>query len=111
MIIESKGDPLALNKESNCKGLMQLQPGTAKQYGVDLKKIYDPRENIFGGIRVMSDYTYRLFGGDMNSGRVAYNAGPNNEVFRQKNFDPAHFKYTRQVRDVLNVLETHKFSL
>jgi LysM repeat protein len=111
MIVESKGDPFALNKESSCKGLMQLQPGTAKQYGVNLKKIYDPRENIFGSIRVMSDYTYRLSGGNIDRGRVAYNAGPNSDVFRQKNFNPTHFKYTRQVRDVLSVLEAHKFFL
>jgi LysM repeat protein len=111
MIVESKGDPFALNKESNCKGLMQLQPGTAKQYGVNLKKIYDPRENIFGGIRVMSDYTYRLFSGNIDRGRVAYNAGPYNKLFRRQNFDPAHFKYVRQVQDVLGVLEAHKFSL
>lgn len=111
MIVESKGDPFALNKNSNCKGLMQLRPPTAKQYGVDLKKIYDPRENIFGGIRVMSDYTYRLFGGNIDRGRVAYNAGPSSKVFQQKNFDPAHFNYTQRVREVLGVLETNKFSL
>lgn len=111
IIVESKGDPFALNKKSDCRGLMQLQSATAKRYGVDLEKIYDPRENIFGGIRVMSDYTYRLFGGNIDRGRVAYNAGPYNKLFRKQNFDPSRFAYVREVRDVLGVLETHQFSL
>lgn len=111
MIVESKGNPFALNEKSDCRGLMQLQPGTAKQYGVDPRKIYDPQENIFGGIRVMSDYTYRLFGGNIDRGRVAYNAGPYSKLFRNKHFDPSQFKYVRDVRDVLAVLEKNKFSL
>ncbi len=111
MIVESKGNPNALNRGSQCKGLMQLQPGTASDYGVNLSKIYDPKENIFGGIRVMSAYTYRMNNGDEDRGRVAYNAGPYNKIFRSPKFDPSTFPYTIAVRNVRHVLDSKNFTV
>lgn len=111
IIVESNGNPNALNVSSQCKGLMQLQSATARHYGVNLAKIYDPKENIFGGIRVMSAYTYRMNDGDEDRGRVAYNAGPHSKVFRNPNFDPSKFPYTIAVRNVRRVLDEKGYSL
>jgi len=48
---ESRFDPHA-GSYTGASGLMQLMPGTARSFG--LKNIYDPVQNIRGGIRFMS---------------------------------------------------------
>jgi soluble lytic murein transglycosylase-like protein len=51
---------------------MQLMPATAAQYGV--KNIFDPRENIEGGVRYLKDLV-RLYQGQTDLVLAAYNAG------------------------------------
>ena len=53
-------------------GLMQLMPGTAVQYGV--KNVFDPRDNIEGGVKYLKDLI-RLFHGKTDLVLAAYNAG------------------------------------
>ncbi len=56
-------------------GLMQLMPETAKQY--DVKNVFDPAQNIEGGVRYLKDLT-KLFAKEKNRERLilaAYNAG------------------------------------
>jgi soluble lytic murein transglycosylase-like protein len=57
------------------QGLMQLMPETAADLGV--KNAYDPRENIMGGAKYLSQLS-RMFDGDMTKTIAAYNAGPGN---------------------------------
>lgn len=54
------------------RGLMQLMPATARQYGV--KDVFDPRENIIGGIRYLKDLM-KLYKRNTKLVLAAYNAG------------------------------------
>lgn len=64
-------------------GLMQLMPATAARYGV--QSIFDPSQNIEGGVRYLKDLM-QLFKSDLRLAVAAYNAGEgavqryNNEV-------------------------------
>lgn len=53
-------------------GLMQLMPGTARRLGVT--NIYDPKQNIEGGVKYMR-MLLDMFGGDVNLALAGYNAG------------------------------------
>ena len=56
--------------KKGAKGLMQLMPGTAKQYGVS--NSYDPKSNLEAGVRHLKDLLSRL---DLPMALAAYNAG------------------------------------
>jgi len=64
-------------------GLMQLMPGTARRLGVT--DIYNPQQNIEGGIKYMR-ILLDMFGGDVALALAGYNAG-----------EGAVLKYGRQV--------------
>lgn len=53
-------------------GLMQLMPATAARFGV--KEIFDPSENIHGGVQYLK-FLLQLFNGDLPLAVAAYNAG------------------------------------
>ncbi|HEV7700140.1 MAG TPA: lytic transglycosylase domain-containing protein [Pyrinomonadaceae bacterium] len=53
-------------------GLMQLMPATARRLGVS--DIYDPRQNIDGGVKYMR-ILMDMFNGDVNLALAGYNAG------------------------------------
>ena len=69
---ESAGNTGAQSNKG-AMGLMQLEPGTAKHYGVtDLK---DPQQNIDAGTHYISDLL-KQYDGDEKKALAAYNAGP-----------------------------------
>lgn len=68
---ESNYDPWAVSPKG-ALGLMQLMPETAIQYGV--RNVFDPRQNIEGGVRYLVDLI-KLFDGDTKRVLAAYNAG------------------------------------
>ena len=57
--IESRFDPEASSGRGRCYGLMQLERGTAKKYGVDA---HDPRQNIMGGAAVLARLLHKYHG-------------------------------------------------
>ena len=70
--VESSFRPDAVSK-SGATGLMQLMPGTAKDLQVQDR--YNPRENIHGGVRYISELMDR-FDDDLTLVIATYNAGP-----------------------------------
>jgi soluble lytic murein transglycosylase-like protein len=71
IVVESGFNPRAVSKRGAI-GLMQLQPATAKRYGV--KNIYDPGENVRAGAHYLSDLLAR-FDSNLELALAAYNAG------------------------------------
>jgi soluble lytic murein transglycosylase len=81
--VESEFDNLAVSSKG-AQGLMQLMPFTARRFGVF--DAFDPRQNIFGGVRYLR-FLLDLFQGDVVLALAAYNAGEN-AVLRYKGVPP-----------------------
>jgi len=69
---ESNYDPMAVSRKG-AMGLMQLMPETARMLRVESP--FDPRQNIEGGSRYLSQLV-RAFQGRLDLALAAYNAGP-----------------------------------
>jgi soluble lytic murein transglycosylase-like protein len=87
--VESQWDPRAVSRKG-ARGLMQLMPLTASNYGV--RDPFDPRANIDGGVREVRRLMRRF---DQNLPLVlaAYNAGEN-AVLRYRGVPP--YRETKQ---------------
>lgn len=69
---ESHGDPLAVSR-SGARGLMQLMPDTARQYGVG--NSFNAEDNVMGGSLYLRDLLSR-YHQNVTLAVAAYNAGP-----------------------------------
>ena len=95
--VESDFDYLAISSKG-AQGLMQLMPDTARRMGVT--NAFDPRQNIFGGVRYLR-FLIDMFRGDIALVAAAYNAGEN-AVTRYGGVPP--FKETRNYVDKVQTL-------
>ena len=84
-------------------GLMQLMPATAYEYGV--KNIFDPAQNIEGGVRYLKDLV-KLYQGQKDQTKLvlaAYNAGQE-AVRKYKGIPP----YPETKSYIAGIMRTYK---
>lgn len=89
---ESSGKANATGKAGE-KGLMQITPIVAKQYGIDPAALADPNVNRMVGTRYLNDL-YKQFG-SVPLALAAYNAGPTN--VRRGIVPDSTKKYVREI--------------
>jgi hypothetical protein len=104
--IESAYNPRAVSRKG-AQGLMQLMPGTASRYGVVDR--YDPRQNLEGGARYLSDLL-KEFEYDIRLALAAYNAGEN-AVRRYGNTIPPFAETLNYVDKVLGEYERNRLAM
>lgn len=106
---ESDYDPRAVSV-SGARGLMQLMPDTAER--MQVRDIDDPRENIFGGVRLLRVLA-NTFNGDLQLTIAAYNAG-DGAVMRYggippyeqtRNYVAAVTKFYKRYRSISDAVE------
>jgi soluble lytic murein transglycosylase-like protein len=90
------------------RGLMQLMPDTARRMGVG--NIYDPKQNIEGGVKYMR-FLLDMFGGDVNLALAGYNAGEN-AVMKYGNQIPPYretLEYVRRISSRYNMISDPQY--
>ena len=97
---ESGYNPNAVSRKG-ATGLMQLMPETARRYGVT--NLFDPVENIHGGVRYLRDLL-NLFNGNIELAVAGYNAGEN-AVIRHGNNVPPYAETKAYVPKVIGIYE------
>ena len=71
ILVESGYNHLAVSR-AGARGIMQLMPDTARQYGV--RDVFDPADNIRAGAQLLADLKVR-YRNDLKLVLAAYNAG------------------------------------
>jgi len=90
------------------RGLMQLMPDTARRMGV--ANIYDPKQNIEGGVRYMR-FLLDMFSGDVNLALAGYNAGENAVLKYGGNIPPYREtqEYVRRISARYNMISNPQY--
>jgi soluble lytic murein transglycosylase-like protein len=99
---ESAFNPLAVSRKG-AKGLMQLMPETAQR--VNVSNVFNPRENIEGGVRHFK-YLLSLFNDDLRLSLAAYNAGEN--VVGELRSIPPYRETVDYVKRVLSFYQSYR---
>jgi soluble lytic murein transglycosylase-like protein len=99
---ESAFNPFAVSRKG-AKGLMQLMPETALRMNVS--NIFNPRENIEGGVRYFK-YLLSLFNDDLRLSLAAYNAGEN--VVGELRSIPPYRETVDYVKKVLTYYQSYR---
>src|SRR5205085_8169459 len=95
---------------AGARGLMQLMPGTAARFGV--KNIFDPQQNIEGGVRYMR-FLLDAFGGDVALALAGYNAGEGAVMKYGRRIPPYHEtqEYVRRISQRYSMLRSGEMAL
>jgi len=99
---ESGFNPFAVSRKG-ARGLMQLMPETALRMNVS--NIFNPRENIEGGVRYFK-YLLSLFDNDLRLSLAAYNAGEN--VVGELRSIPPYRETIDYVKKVLSYYQSYR---
>jgi soluble lytic murein transglycosylase-like protein len=99
---ESGFNPFAVSRKG-AKGLMQLMPETASRMNVS--NIFNPRENIEGGVRYFK-HLLSLFNNDLRLSLAAYNAGEN--VVAELRSIPPYRETVDYVKKVLSYYQSYR---
>jgi len=102
MKVESNFNARAVSRKG-AKGLMQLMPGTARMHKVH--NIYDPSQNLFGGVRHLRLLLDR-FNGNIQLALAAYNAG--SQAVRKYKRIPPYPETRKYVRRVLKYYQLYQ---
>lgn len=94
---ESNYAPNAVSS-AGAVGVMQLMPDTASSLGVT--DIYNPRDNIEGGVKYMKQML-NAFDGNVTKAVAAYNAGP--QAVKDYNGVPPYAETKNYVQKVLDL--------
>lgn len=95
---ESGGDPTVVSS-AGAKGLMQLMDETAEDLNV--KNVFDPRENIFAGSRYLKQQLDEFK--DLKLALAAYNAGP--ATVKKYNDIPPYAETQNYVESIMKILK------
>ena len=99
---ESGFNPFAVSRKG-AKGLMQLMPETASRMNVS--NIFNPRENIEGGVRHFKNLL-SLFDNDIRLSLAAYNAGEN--LVADLRSIPPYRETVDYIRKVLSYYQSYR---
>ena len=94
---------LRATSNKGASGLMQLMPATARRFGVT--NIYNPQQNIEGGVKYMR-WLLDMFGGDVVLALAGYNAGEG-AVMKYRNQVPPYREtqeYVRRISERYNTI-------
>jgi hypothetical protein len=83
-------------------GIMQVRPGTAKQYGFSPKDLLDEEKNINIGLTILKSHLERFSGLPNQSAMAvaAYNTGPDHPFFSNPEKNPLPEKTQSYVKDI-----------
>src|SRR5262249_7393267 len=99
--VESAFNPRAISRVG-AMGLMQLMPGTAREFGV--LNAFDPVENIRAGVQYLRQLLDR-YSDNEELALAAYNAGPS-AVDRHKQTVPPYRETRNYVKQISKITET-----
>ncbi len=103
--VESDYD-VAVVSAMDAKGLMQLMPSVIEDMGVRPDLVFDPRENIMGGTRLLRTLANR-YNGDLTLTIAGYHAGPGSLAKFGNTVPP--YPYTQQyIKMVLERYQQYK---